>query len=209
MLILSHRGWWTERPEQNGAVAFRRALAAGFGIETDLRDSHGGIVISHDMPGAGAMPLSVFLDLAEREACRQPLALNIKADGLQAALAEAMMHRAVADWFVFDMSVPDMLGYRRRGMPYFTRESEVEPEPALYDDASGVWMDQFFGDWVGPDRIGRHLDAGKRVALVSPELHGRDHRPFWDRLAGASWRHNDAVLLCTDFPDQARDWLNA
>jgi len=208
MIVLSHRGWWIGRPEQNRDVAFRRSFEAGFGIETDLRDRDGSIVISHDMAGADAMPLPQFLDLAEREGSRLTLALNVKADGLQSSLAVALKDRAIADWFVFDMSVPDTLGYRRLGMPFFTRESEVEPDPPLYADAAGVWMDQFFGDWIEPDHIARHLDAGKRVALVSPELHGRDHRAFWDRLARSSLGRDDAVMLCTDFPDRARGCFN-
>ena len=209
MIVLCHRGWWLARHEQNGEAAFRRALAAGFGIETDLRDRDRGVVIAHDPPGPDAIPVERLLDLAVEALDGGPLALNVKADGLQGPLQDALRDRPTLDWFLFDMSIPAMLGYRRRGMPYFTRESEVEPEPALYGDAAGVWMDQFFDDWIDADWISRHLDAGKRVAIVSPELHGRDHRGFWDRLSRVPAARDARVMLCTDFPDRARDLFDA
>jgi glycerophosphoryl diester phosphodiesterase len=47
--IISHRGFWITPSEQNTEVAFIRALECGFGIETDIRDVSGDLVISHDM----------------------------------------------------------------------------------------------------------------------------------------------------------------
>lgn len=48
--ILAHRGFWKEETEKNTKIAFERAFNSGFGIETDLRDIKGEIVISHNMP---------------------------------------------------------------------------------------------------------------------------------------------------------------
>lgn len=50
--ILAHRGWWTSREDQNSLDALTRALTAGFGVETDIRDCAGRLVVSHDMPTA-------------------------------------------------------------------------------------------------------------------------------------------------------------
>ena len=44
--ILAHRGFWKEETEKNTKIAFERAFNSGFGIETDLRDIKGEIVIS-------------------------------------------------------------------------------------------------------------------------------------------------------------------
>ena len=33
----------------------------------------------------------------------------------------------------------------------------------------------------------RMLESGKRVAFVSPELHGRHHEETWSCLKDASW----------------------
>ena len=72
MIILAHRGVWQNPVEKNSAAALRRALENGFGVETDIRDLDGQLVISHDPPRAGAMRLADFLDAyveTQRPAC--------------------------------------------------------------------------------------------------------------------------------------------
>ncbi|MCW3031275.1 MAG: hypothetical protein JWM66_1408, partial [Solirubrobacterales bacterium] len=107
--------------------------------------------------------------------------------------------------FAFDMSVPDTLRYARAGLPYFSRHSDVEPEPPLYGGSCGVWLDDFAGGFVTEARIASHLGAGKRVAVVSPELHGRDHVAAWDEWRTWSVWDSGRVELCTDHPTQAEE----
>ncbi len=89
------------------------------------------------------------------------LALNVKADGLQALVAAALADVRPSAWFTFDMSVPDALVSLRHGLPIFTRHSDVEPEPVLPDAAEGVWLDDFAGGWITEARVAAHLDAGQ------------------------------------------------
>mgnify|MGYP006075220631 CR=1 FL=1 len=49
--------------EKNMVVAFQRSLELGFGIETDLRDYNGEIVISHDIADKNSMRFSDFMKL--------------------------------------------------------------------------------------------------------------------------------------------------
>ncbi len=207
MLILSHRGYWQSPEERNSPAAFERSFAAGFGLETDVRDQGGRLIVSHDPPAGENLALSEFLRIHRKSAPELWLALNIKSDGLQPMLKRELESARVANYFVFDMSVPDALSYCRAGMPTFTRQSEYEVEPAYYDQASGVWLDSFIGDWLTKDVISRHLDARKRVCIVSPELHRRAHLPFWEKLKGMSVAKDDAIMLCTDFPAAAREFF--
>jgi hypothetical protein len=208
MIVLSHRGYWKNPTEKNTEAAFRRSFTLGFGTETDLRDRSGELVVSHDPPTGAEMTAEALLTLHAEFGPHLPLALNVKADGLQARIDTLLKRFAVRDAFVFDMAVPDALGYLRLGVPAFTRHSEEETAPSFYGSAAGVWLDAFYGEWYGPDVIARHLHAGKRVCLVSPDLHRRPHRPFWDALAGwvAGWPvgRQSGVMLCTDFPEDAR-----
>ena len=48
---------------------------------------------------------------------------------------------------------------------------------------------------------------GKRVCLVSPELHGRPYRPFWDMIKQNGLGMSDQIELCTDRPDEAREYF--
>jgi hypothetical protein len=204
MQILSHRGYWHTPAEKNTAAAFRRSFRLGYGTETDIRDCNGALVIAHDMATAADMPLETFLALYREEGNGLPLALNIKADGLQIPLQAALTAADVRNAFVFDMSVPDTLGYQRVGLPFFTRQSDLEPTPALLAAAHGVWLDSFGPeDWITAATLAPLLAAGKAVCLVSPELHKRPHLPFWERLRGFAAAAEERLLLCTDFPEEA------
>ena len=203
MKILSHRGFWTDPSERNRQAAFERSFACGFGLETDVRDCPGRLVISHDMPGGSEMSLAAFLELFGGRDL--PLALNIKADGLADEVTRAMSAAAVPEWFAFDMSVPDTLAYLDAGAPVFVRMSELEPESPLLERAAGVWLDAFFGDWYGTGRVASLLSRGKRVCVVSPELHRRPHDSLWRVLEPLA--EHPGLLLCTDHPDRARSFF--
>ena len=209
MQILSHRGFWTQPAEKNSFAALERSLLRGFGLETDFRDLDGELVVSHDPPRAGAMRAAEFFALYRRVNNPDlPLALNIKADGLQALLKLLLDEAGIDNYFVFDMSVPDTLQWARAGMPYFVRHSEYEPEPVCYEGAAGVWLDEFKGHWIGAGLIDHHLSAGKRVCIVSPELHGRRHQPVWeDYRSFGALLENPGLMLCTDLPEEARKFF--
>lgn len=202
MKIISHRGYWREAHEKNQPVAFHRSFDLGFGTETDIRDSGRELVIAHDMPSGREIKLTEMLDiLAGRDLT---LAVNIKADGLARALAAIMNERRVTGWFTFDMSFPETLIQSRIGVPFFTRVSDYERTPLLYEPARGVWLDAFDSDWYGWDDVETFLRDSKQVCLVSPELHARPYRERWESLARSSLRRHPSLILCTDLPEEAQ-----
>ncbi len=202
MKILSHRGYWKSVQEKNSENAFERSFRLGFGTETDLRDFCGELVISHDIPDRSSILFSRVLELAAQHALNASLtlALNIKADGLVELLQGNLKRFPSLDCFVFDMAVPDMRPYLNAEVPVFARMSEVERVPAWLDKCSGVWLDSFESEWYGKREIDALLIEGKRVCIVSPELHKRPHLSLWQRL-----KENDhsQLMLCTDFPEEA------
>jgi glycerophosphoryl diester phosphodiesterase len=201
----AHRGLWAEADERNTLAAFRDAFAHGWGVELDVRDLDGTLVISHDPPASGALSYAAVVDAYIEAGTPGQIAVNVKADGLEAMIADAMRDVDPARWFAFDMSVPDTLRYAAAGLPYFSRHSDVEPEPALYDGSAGVWLDDFYGGFVTEERIAAHLEAGKQVAVVSPELHKRDHVAAWQQWRTWSIWDSERVHLCTDYPTQAQE----
>ena len=93
------------------------------------------------------------------------------------------------------------------GLTYFTRQSEVEPDPVMYETAAGIWIDGFWeNDWIREGLLQGHISKGKSVWLVSSELHGKEPMPFWNRLRAFEipW---DRVFLCTDIPDAAAEFF--
>lgn len=201
MEIISHRGYWLTPEEKNAVVAFERSFALSYGTETDVRDYAGRLLISHDPPRGDELDLDGLLRLAGPG--RPTLAINVKADGLAAAIGKTMRAHDYERWFVFDMSVPDTRQQLTAGNPVFVRMSEYEQHPPFLDAAAGIWLDAFEDDgWRVPALAGL-LSQGKRICLVSPELHRRAPHPFWMALRDAGLHIHDRVTLCTDVPEEA------
>ena len=74
--ILCHRGAWNNEAEKNSISALKKAIALGYGFESDVRDYRGELVISHDIADENS-PLAeeVFKFLSSTP----PLVLAIKA----------------------------------------------------------------------------------------------------------------------------------
>lgn len=203
MQILSHRGFWLDAGEKNQPVAFHRSFDQHFGTETDVRDRLGELVIAHDMATKEDITLVDMLDILGNR--NLPMAMNIKADGLAIPLKQTMMQAGVQDWFVFDMAVPDMRSYLLADVPVFTRMSEVEQQPAWLEESAGVWLDAFIEIWYNTSHIEALLEKGKRVCIVSSELHKRAHTPLWQMLLPL--RQHKALMLCTDLPSEAQTFF--
>ena len=206
MIFLSHRGLWKTKSEQNTLAAFQLSFTHGFGCELDIRDRDGQLIISHDVPTeAPYLLLEEVFQTYKKLNSKVAIAINIKADGLQSLLLELIDKYSITNYFTFDMSIPDTLGYQKNQLKFFSRQSEYEPRQSLYEQADGIFLDCFHSDWWTLKDIEPHLKKGKPVALVSPELHGRDYQAAWE-----TWRKierelaTDRLMLCTDFPEQAR-----
>ncbi len=207
--ILAHRGYWNNNIEKNSLEAIRTALRCGYGFETDLRDFNGEMVISHNIADESCPNAADVFKFLHDYNDRYTFAVNIKADGLKDLLKRNIEEYGITNYFLFDMSVPQMIEFKECGLRFFTRQSEVEQYPSMYDDASGVWIDGFWSTkWITKELITKHLDEGKEVCLVSPELHGRnDYKDFWKALKGYNIDFGK-VLLCTDLPDEAKEYFN-
>lgn len=205
MIILSHRGYWKSKEEKNTEKAFRRSFSLGFGTETDVRDLAGVLVISHDPPSGGEMTCERFFQIYSEYSQSLFLAINIKSDGLQQKIRELLHKYDIANYFVFDMAVPDLLGYFDLNMCAYTRQSEYEQISTCYQKAQGIWLDEFYEHWINAEIICKHINNNKKVCIVSPELHGRDHIKAWTEYRQIERQTGiDTLSLCTDFPEEAR-----
>ncbi|MER2042272.1 MAG: hypothetical protein ABS943_00315 [Pantoea agglomerans] len=211
MIIISHRGYWKESSEKNQLRAFIRSFNLGFGTETDIRDYNGDVVISHDIPDENAISFEGFLDLyiKEKKSGILPLALNVKSDGLQEKVKIILESKKINDYFFFDMSIPDTLGYRDGKLKYFVRYSEYEKINELYKDAHGIWLDGFKSDLADEDLIRGFIKDDKFVCIVSSELHKRPNEDLWSSLKRYDKVLLDSkkLILCTDLPEDAVEFF--
>ena len=203
MKIISHRGYWNQEKEKNSSTAFNRSFSLNFGTETDIRDFDGDLVISHDIANKSCLTLVDFFNIYISKNTELLLALNIKSDGLQKMLLKFLKTYSIRNYFVFDMSIPDTIMYLKEGMNVFIRQSEYESGTSFYERASGIWLDAFEGAWYSEELVQKHLDNGKKVAIVSSELHKREYLKHWTYLKSWSIINDDDLILCTDLPEKA------
>jgi hypothetical protein len=208
MEIISHRGYWFKSSEKNSDFAFRRSFSLNFGTETDIRDFDGELVISHDVANKDCITIKKLFEIYKSIDTKSSLALNIKSDGLQNLLKKSLKQNNINNYFVFDMSIPDTIMYLKEGMNVFIRQSEYELGTPFYDSASGIWLDSFDGVWYSEELVKKHLNNGKRVAVVSSELHSREYLEQWTFLKSWSIITNDNLILCTDLPEKALNFFN-
>jgi hypothetical protein len=106
------------------------------------------------------------------------------------------------------MSIPDSIGYINNGISVFSRQSEFEKTPVFYNQVEGIWLDSFNKEWYDLDLIVNHLKQGKKVAIVSSELHGRDQMGLWELVKTSNLYKEEKLILCTDFPELALQYFN-
>jgi hypothetical protein len=204
--IIAHRGFWKQSQDRNSIVAIKTALEKGFGIETDVRDLNGKLVISHDPPNFGHdFDVDMLADLIVESKSTARVALNVKSDGINQKLKSSLTKKLIdiSCTYVFDMSVPDTLAYQTTQYPYYSRISEYETEFSLLNKAEGAWVDNFSGAFDQTAYAEKILKLGKRVGFVSPELHGRNHLGAWEKIKKLHLHRSSSFELCTDFPDEA------
>lgn len=201
MEIIAHRGLWGTGVQGNTMEAFRQAFENDFGIETDIRDYCGKLVVSHNIALEDSFEFEKVVELYHSLGCKKPMAINIKADGIQTILSDVLKKFDIESYFVFDMSVPEQVVYLKENFKTFARMSEYEKKPVLYEQVCGVWMDEWGEPWIDVSTIKRIRDDGKLVGIISPEIHKRDNIRLWEQLK--ELKKDEGVFLCTDLAKEA------
>lgn len=207
MRLLAHRGLWKNESEKNTLYGFEAAFSKGYGIETDIRDRNGELIISHNPPDDSAPLLTEMLDLWKGAESTPLLALNIKADGLYLIIEDIFQKYGIKkeNYFFFDSSVPEQYIYIKRGYNIFTRSSEFEEKISFWEQSSGVWLDQFTDCDHIANVLPELIDSGKFISVVSPELHKRDKMEIWKLIR--QYKDCGNLILCTDTPEEAEEYF--
>ncbi len=191
MLIIDHRVNTLEQLAQ---------VPADRGVEIDVRDYDGDLVLAHD-PLQGGVRLADFL----HGYGHAMVIFNVKCDGLEDRILEFAGRYRIEDYFFLDVANPTLVGLARRGeRGVAVRYSEFEPIEfalAFAGRLEWVWVDCFTHlplDGESHRRLREHF----KICLVSPELQGHPRATI-----GAYRRQLDGLpidAVCTDFP---ADWV--
>ena len=204
--ILAHRGF---PQNDNSFDSLKNAFDNGFGIETDVRDSNGFLVISHDPPNKGEelLTLEDLFKYYSDHNLKSTLALNIKSSGLEDLLLQLLTKYKIFNYFCFDLTIPDMLNYYKK-VKYYIRFSEVEPINSLIMESDGIWVDLFKPENTNFSILDELATNNKSLAFVSPELHGENYLKYWQHIVRLHNLYPDLVIyICTDIPQKFKEIL--
>lgn len=200
IVIYAHRGIWGRPSEQNSYSAIAESNSKNFGAEIDVRSLDGEIILSHD-----PVMNDSYCKLHELSKLQLPLAINLKEDGLLQLIQKSSILNNSLNSFIFDGSIPQMLLARRLGLRHALRISEYEKVVGWHSDF--IWLDSFESDWwLGDESILDFLKSNK-VIVVSSELHNRKSEDMWKYLRNTSRELNFNFGICTDKPDEFKDFI--
>lgn len=171
-----------------------------FGVEIDLRSQNGHLILNHDPFQDGEL----FEDWLKHFS-HEFIILNVKEDGLEERVLEALEKANLADFFFLDQAFPSLHRMSARGdSRCAVRVSEfesVESALRLSGRVSWVWLDSFDLFSFTSKELIQLREAGFNLCLVSPELQGRfeieDVNQIKNKLEAARVQP-DAV--CTKIP---------
>jgi len=192
MILIAHRRNTIEELE---------ATPRKYGIEVDIR-SQGNKLITHHDPFMEGPSFKEWI--AEYQ--HGTLILNVKEEGLEARLINLMKAHNIDDYFFLDQSFPflvklSMAGEHRCAVRVSEYES-IATALKLAGKINWVWVDYFSRFPLDFQDAQRLKDAGFRLCLVSPELHGRNAEFEIPQLALLLRDHAiRADAICTKRPD--------
>jgi hypothetical protein len=181
-------------------LAQLQSTPSHFGVEMDIHGYADRLVVHHE-PGHDAIDFEEWLEAYDHAF----LIANIKEEGVERRARDLILARGIDAFFMLDLSFPAIVKMVRSG------ESRVAVRVSEYESAAGalrlarragwIWLDSFEGGVPVPlaELTALH-DAGFRICVVSPELHGREAVEIDAMKAGLPAGLIDAV--CTKYPQR-------
>jgi hypothetical protein len=186
---------------RRNTISELRKTPGKYGIEVDIRSSNGLLITNHD-PFTGGDNFQEWL----KHYRHATLILNIKEEGLEEKIIQLMQESRINDYFFLDQSFPSIVKWSNMGeLRCAIRVSEfesVESALLLAGKVSWVWIDCFTHFPLSLLDANRLIDAGFKLCVVSPELHGRLDEIEIPLLANLLMERSIAPdAICTKRPD--------
>ncbi len=144
-----------------------------FGVEMDLHAYGSKLVVHHDPKCSGVL-FEDWLSHYNHTFC----ILNIKEEGIEQEVVEMMESKGISDYFLLDVTFPFMMKLAQKKIHKqavrLSKYESIQTVLAMKSLVEWVWID-LFEDELPLNQAEVHTlkDAGFRLCLVSPELHGR------------------------------------
>ena len=93
--------------------------------------------------GLNYLPFEELIIEYKKQKINSKIAINIKSDGLHEVLKEILENYKIDEYFIFDMSVPDLISGVKYNLNQYARYFNYE-DPFPYSEfTNGVWIDRF------------------------------------------------------------------
>jgi hypothetical protein len=151
-------------------------FGAANGIEFDIRDTGGEIVVQHD-PFLGGQLFTDFLKFCPSN---KFYIVNVKSEGIERRAITDLEAHGITQFFLLDCSIPMMIrlgkeGERRLAVRFSEYESLATVE-AMAPFVSWVWVD-VFTQLPLTNFVEKFIrQRGLKLCLVSPELQGQQEK---------------------------------
>lgn len=155
-----------------------------FGVEIDLRDEAGEIILQHDpfLP-KNVLTSDLFVDFLKKYN-HGTLILNIKSERIEHKVLDQLKAFNITDYFFLDSSFPMIylmsnLGENNFALRYSECEG-IDTIRSMKGKVNWVWVDCFSKLPINKIIYDEIKGMGYKVCLVSPELQGRpeDIEPY-------------------------------
>lgn len=168
MLYISHRINYLD----SDATLF----STSDGIEFDIRDSNGQLIVQHDACKEG-QPFSEFLQFCPPT---KFYIVNIKAEGIEELAIKLLTERGIHNFFLLDCGMPSLVRLGRTGETRtavrFSEYESFETVAAVAPFVSWIWVDVFTQLPLTKEISEQAKRLGLRLCLVSPELQGQPEK---------------------------------
>lgn len=164
------------RVNQLDETVAAEVFGAADGIEFDIRDTGGDIVVQHD-PFLGGQLFTDFLKFCPSN---KFYIVNVKSEGIERRAIADLESCGIQQFFLLDCSIPMMVrlgkeGERRLAVRLSEYESLATVE-AMASFVSWVWVDVFTLLPLTREAEESIRHRGLKLCLVSPELQGQQEK---------------------------------
>ncbi len=154
-------------------VAGLETLSETYGVELDLRDENGTLILSHDPFSVGEL----FEDYLKKYR-HGTMILNIKSERIEHRVLELINKYQIKSYFFLDSSFPMIFLLSNNGEKNialrFSEYEGMDTIRAMAGKVAWIWVDCFTQFPVTKAIYDEMKALGYKLCMVSPELQGRE-----------------------------------
>ena len=146
------------------------------GIEFDIRDSNGHIIVQHD-PFLDGQLLTDFVKYCPSD---KFYIVNVKSEGIEQDAITILESNNITSFFLLDCSIPSIIKLKNKGerrtCVRFSEYESLDTIQLMKDVVTWVWIDVFTKMPLNSDIYKILKSYNLKICLVSPELQNQPEK---------------------------------